>query len=219
MNSQMRHSTPPEVPAMMPSEVIKIIQMRDPGLPNPDLVSYYSLERDRKIYLDDEIGENTMGLHRMILRWNLEDAGIPAPERKPIHIYIFSPGGDVDYMWSLVDLIQMSETPVITINIGIAASAAGIIFLAGHRRLMLKRSRLLIHEGSARMAGDAVKVMDASENYKNQIKQMKEFILSRTKITAAALGKQRGHDWVLDSKYCLEHGACDAVVQNLSEIL
>ena len=219
MNEQMRQTTLPEIPALMPPEVIKIIQMKDPGLPNPDLVSYYTLESDRKYYLDDEVGENAMGLHRMILRWNLEDVGKPASERKPIRIYIFSPGGDVDYMWSLVDLIQMSETPIITINIGIAASAAGIIFLAGHKRLMLKRSRLLIHEGSARMAGDAVKVMDASENYKNQIKQMKEFILSRTKITAASLSKQRGHDWVLDSKYCLEHGICDAVVENMSEIL
>ena len=219
MNSYMRHTTLPEMPAMAPPEVIRIIQKKDPGLPNPDLVSYYSLEKDRKYYMDEEICENAMGLHRMILRWNLEDVGKPVSERKPIRIYIFSPGGDVDYMWSLVDLIQMSETPIITINVGIAASAAGIIFLAGHQRLMLKRSRLLIHEGSARMAGDAVKVMDASENYKNQIKQMKEFILSRTKITAAALGKQRGHDWVLDSKYCLEHGVCDAVVGNVDEIL
>ena len=219
MKEQLRHTSLPDIPAMLPPEIIKIVQMRDPGLPNPDLVSYYMLEQDRKIYLDDEVGENVMGIHRLILRWNLEDMGKPAAERKPIRIYIFSPGGDVDYMWSLVDLIQMSETPVITINIGVAASAAGIIFLAGHKRLMLKRSHLLIHEGSARMAGDAVKVMDASENYKNQIKQMKDFILSRTKITAAALGKQRGHDWVLDSQYCLEHGVCDIVAEDISQVL
>ncbi len=219
MKSQMRRSILSEPPAVLPPAAIRILRMKDPGLPNPDLVSYYTLEKDRKVYLEDEIDDTVMTLHRLILRWNLEDKGKPVTDRKPIMIYIFSPGGDVDYMWSLVDLIWMSETPVITVNIGMVASAAGIIFLAGHRRLMLKRSRMLIHEGSAHMAGDALKVMDASENYKNQIKQMKAFILERTKITPAALGKQRGHDWVLDSAYCLEHGVCDAVAETLDEVL
>ena len=48
---------------------------------------------------------------------------------------------------------------------------------------------------------------------------MKAFILERTKITPAALGKQRGHDWVLDSADCLEHGVCDAVAETLDEVL
>ncbi len=219
MKSPMGITAFSELPAVPALTGVKITRPKETGLPDPDAVSYYALEKDRKVYLEDEIDDNAMALHRLILRWNLEDAGKPVPERKPIMIYIFSPGGDVDCMWSLVDLIRMSKTPVITVNIGIAASAAGIIFLAGHKRVMLKRSRMLIHEGSARMSGDAVKVMDASENYRNQIRRMKEYILERTGITPAALGKQRGHDWVLDSTYCLEHGVCDAVAESMDEII
>lgn len=69
------------------------------------------------------------------------------------------------------------------------------------------------------MSGDALKVMDAGESYKKMVKQMKEYILKCTRITSSVLNKQTGHNWELDSKYCLEHGVCDAVVQTMSEIL
>ncbi|MCQ2454212.1 MAG: ATP-dependent Clp protease proteolytic subunit [Clostridia bacterium] len=219
MNEMMLKNTPlPEAPAI-PEAVKMVVRQMDPGLPVPDLVSYYVLENDRKLYLDSEVDNNALILQRMILRWNMEDAGKPQEERKPITLYIFSPGGDVDMMWSLIDTIEASETPVNTVNMGVAASAAGLIFLSGRKRFMLSRSRVIIHEGSARMAGDAVKVMDAGESYKKMLKQMKDYILKRTRISAAVLGKQKCHDWELDAEYCLEHGVCDCVVDKLSEII
>lgn len=207
-----------EAPALPPAMYAAIRQLGY-GLPVPDLVSYYALENDRKLYLDGEVDNGVLSIQRMILRWNMEDAGKPVEERKPIILYIFSPGGDVDAMWSLVDTMAASRTPVWTVNMGVAASAAGIIFLAGHRRLMLRRSRVVIHEGSARMAGDAVKVMDASESYKRLMKQMRDYILERTQIPAAALTRQKCHDWELDAEYCLSHGVCEAVVDSLDQVL
>ncbi len=191
----------------------------DKGLPDPDLVSRYHLASDRVVYLEGEVDEDSLSVQRMILRWNLEDRGVPADERKPIRLLIFSEGGDADIMWSLVDTIEASETPVYTVNMGMAASAAGIIYLAGHKRLMMRRARMLIHEGSTWMHGDAVKVMDASDNYRIMIRLMKEYILGRTKIGAATLGKQKGHDWVLNAEYCLKHGACEQIVERLSDAL
>ena len=198
---------------------ISMIKVTEPGLPIPDLVSYYVLEKDRKIYLDSDIDNSVLNLHRMILRWNMEDKDLPAEERKPILIYISSPGGDVDMMWSLIDMIEASETPVWTVNVGLAASAASLIFLAGHKRFMMPRSRVLIHEGSARMAGDAVKVLDATDSYRKMMRRMKDYILTRTKISPSVLGKQRCHDWELNAEYCLAHGVCDRVVSRLGEVL
>lgn len=218
MNAQIKNSQPIETP-VIPEAVKMIVRQMDPGLPIPDLVSYYILENDRKLYLDNEVDNNVLNIQRMILRWNMEDAEKPAEERKPIILYIFSPGGDVDMMWSLIDTIEASETPVNTVNMGVAASAAGLIFLAGHKRYMLSRSRVVIHEGSARMAGDAVKVMDAGESYKKMLKQMKEYILKRTHINASVLNKQKCHDWELDAKYCLEHGVCEEIVEKLRDII
>ena len=199
--------------------VLVAVNKRNDPLPDPDMVSYYALESDRKLYLDREIDRDTLALQRMILRFNMEDRGKAPADRKPILLYIFSYGGDVDYMWGLIDAIETSETPVYTVNMGMAASAAGLIFMSGHRRYMLKRASVMIHEGSAHVTGDAIKVMDAGESYKKALAQMKDYILKRTGISPAMLNRKRCHDWELDSDYCLEHGVCDTVVSRLCEIL
>lgn len=196
-----------------------IVQMPDNSLPNPDSVSYYALEKERKIYLDSAIGPENLSLHRMILRWNMEDAGKSAEERRPIRIYIMSYGGDLDYMWTMVDIINTSKTPVYTINIGVAASAASLIFISGHRRIMMPSSKVIIHEGSAAMAGDAVKVMDATDSYRRELKRMKEYILRKTRIPQQTLIRRKNNDWTIDAACCLKYGVCDQIAESLEEVL
>lgn len=188
-------------------------------LPDSDAISEWDLEGKRKIYLDTDIGYNMMELHRLILRWNIEDKDIAPEDRKPIWLYIMSYGGDLDFMWSLIDVISCSKTPVYTVNIGMAASAASLIFLAGHKRYMTPRSQLIIHEGSAQLAGDAIKVMDQSDSYKKELKQMKDYILERTEIPRNQLYKKRNNDWHLDATYCKENGVCDKIISNLDELI
>ena len=149
----------------------------------------------------------------------MEDRGLLPDERKPIWLYIMSYGGDIDYMWSVIDTIMMSVTPVYTVNMGVAASAAALIFLAGKKRLMMPTAKMIIHEGSAQLAGDAVKVMDQSESYRKQLKQMKEFVLAHSEIPRQQLMKKRNNDWELDATYCIENGACDMIVRTLDDVI
>lgn len=195
------------------------INMPNTALPDPDDVSYFELEKQRKLFIDFDIGPAIMTIERMIFRWNMEDDGTRPENRRPIWLYIMSYGGDLDYMWSLVDVITASITPIYTVNVGIAASAASLIFLAGHQRMMTHNAKVIIHEGSAQVSGDAVKVMDATENYRKDLKKMKDYILLRTKIPKAVLYKKRSNDWTLDSDYCLENGVCDTVIDTVGEIL
>lgn len=188
-------------------------------LPDSDHVSHWALETKRKFFFDVDVGIDLLALQRLILRWNMEDKDIPVDQRKPIWIYIMSYGGDIDYMWLIIDAIKASVTPVYTVNLGVAASAAALIFIAGKKRFMMPSAKLVIHEGSAQLSGDAVKVMDQSESYKKQLKQMKAFILDHTAIPRSQLMKKRNNDWELDAAYCLEHKACDAVVETLDDII
>lgn len=187
-------------------------------LPDSDDVSNWALEKERKIYLDCDVDERLMSIQRLIMRWNMEDRGIPPEDRKPIWLYIMSYGGDIDYMWMLIDAIRLSKTPVCTVNVGVAGSAASLIFLAGNRRYMMPRSRLIVHEGSAQLSGDAVKVMDQSESYKKQLKQMKDFILENTRIPRAQLMKKRNNDWELSAEFCLENNACEEIIESLDDV-
>lgn len=197
--------------------VVEIIP--DKLLPDPDEISYYILEKDRKIYLDFDVTIDVIKLQRMILRWNMEDKGKEPSERKPIYLYIMSYGGELDSMWMLIDAIEMSTTPVYTINLGVAGSAAALLFMSGHERWMSKRAKVIVHEGFAHLAGDAVKVMDATDSYKKQLKNMKDYILERTGISRQTLYKKKSNDWELDSAFCLENGVTHHIIQSMEEVI
>jgi ATP-dependent Clp protease protease subunit len=67
-------------------------------------------------------------------------------KRKPIQIYINSYGGYVNDMWSIIDIILNSKTPIHTYCTGYAQSAAFELFLSGHRRYMTKHAKLMYHQ-------------------------------------------------------------------------
>lgn len=207
---------------MISTDAISIVgELHDALVPDPTMVSYYVLEKERKIYLDTDVDASVMDIQKMMMRWNMEDKcdGKTKETAQPIWIYIMSYGGDLDYMWVLIDAIQTSVAPVYTVNLGVAASAASLIFVCGEKRFMTEHATVVIHEGSAQLAGDAVKVQDAADVYKLQLKQMKEFILEHTEIPRRQLMKKRSNDWTLSSDYCLKNKVCDVIIQNMHEIL
>lgn len=205
---------------------MEIIQFPEPineiqnlNLPDPDQITYYVLEKERIIYLDCDIEYDVMSVQRMIIRWNMEDKGKRKEERYPIRMFVHSSGGMVFYMWPLIDTMVASVTPIITINLFMAGSAAALIYLAGHKRYMMKNAKMIIHEGQNEISGDAVKVLDATESYKKQLKKMKEFIAEHSNISKALIMKKRNNDWELDAEYCLANGACEQIVETLDDIL
>ena len=102
-------------------------------LPDPSLLQFYKNYENRILWIDDEITTMTLEYAKMIMQWNFEDKqnNIPKESRTPIKVIFFSPGGDLEVNNCLVDTIQLSETPVIGINVGMAASSGCFIYLAG----------------------------------------------------------------------------------------
>jgi ATP-dependent Clp protease protease subunit len=194
-------------------------EIPDRSLPEPEMMAYWKLSNQRQFYIDADIDVSILSIQREILLINEADNGIPKENRKPIMLYICSYGGDIDYMYSLIDTILLSVTPVCTVNMGVAASAASLIFMSGHKRFMMPRSKVMIHEGSAGINGDANKVMDAADDYRRVIKDMKDFILAHTKIPKNVLMKKRSNDWTLTAPECLNYGICDRVVESLDEVI
>lgn len=188
-------------------------------LPDPDQITYYILEKERIIYLDCDIEYDVMSVQRMIVRWNLEDKGKTKEERQPIKMFVHSSGGLVFYMWPLIDTMEASKTPIYTINLFMAGSAAALIYLAGTKRFMMKNSKMIIHEGQNEISGDAVKVLDATESYKKQLKKMKEFIADHTSLSRSLIMKKRNNDWELDANYCVENGACEKIIETLEDVI
>ena len=68
-------------------------------------------------------------------------------------IYINSNGGYVCDMWSLVDIMLNSKTPIYTYSTGYANSCGFLIFIAGTKRFITKHTKMCCHQFSGGAIG------------------------------------------------------------------
>lgn len=188
-------------------------------LAEPDAISVHKLLANRVIWMPDVVDDNLAAPQRQIMIWNMEDFALKVEERKPIILLMMNWGGDAERCWSFIDTMQKSTTPVYTVNLGVCGSAGAYIFMAGHKRFMMPRANVMIHEGSAQMQGDAQKVEQAQAAYKKMLKDANAYVLESTKIPENVLKKHKADDWYLYADDCIKYGVCDKIVENLDEVL
>lgn len=119
-----------------------------------------------------------------ILKWNKEDKNLPTEARKPIWIYLDSPGGSVIKGLNVIDVIKNSKTPVYTVCLSQCASMAFHIFISGNKRYCFKNSVLLIHDGQVSIENSSSKAKDTMKFIDNLDERIKQHVLSHTNITS-----------------------------------
>lgn len=180
-----------------------------------------SFLKDRIIIFNDEIEDDILETVTMqVIRFGIEDDMAEKKEigydrkTKPIQIYINSRGGTVRDGLSCASSILSSKTPVITIAMGLAASAAFIVFLAGHTRKMQKHSSLMYHQisswGFGRIQDQAE---DLQESYRLQ-KVVDDIVTSRTKLDQTMLDQINmcKHDYYIDAKLARKYKCADVII-------
>jgi len=190
-------------------------------LPSPELLDLYADRKNRVIYVDYDIDESLLrDVGRQIIEYNRIDKGKPVEERAPIVILINSGGGCLDSTYATIAIMETSKTPIITVNMNCAYSAAGLILIAGHKRYCMPRSQVLIHSGSAQgISGNYEDIQESTKSYKKMIEEMREFIVSKTKIDKSLMKKNQSKDWYLPTSEQIELGVVDEVVTDLDSIL
>jgi ATP-dependent Clp protease protease subunit len=180
-----------------------------------DLVEY-THSADRQLFIEEIVGGTGSAVDNMIRFWNTEDdkAGIPIEERKPIKLYIDSPGGSLLDTFTIIDSMSMSKTPVWTICTGTAYSGGFFIFIAGARRIAYPHSSFLFHEGSiTSVSGTANQFANYSNFYKRQLKMLKDITLQYTNITEEKYAEIQNEDFWLSAKEATELGICDEIAK------
>lgn len=190
-------------------------------LPSPELLDLYADRKNRVIYVDYDIDESLLrDVGRQIIEYNRSDRGKSVKERTPIVILINSGGGCLDSTYATIAIMETSKTPIITVNMNCAYSAAGLILMAGHKRYCMPRSQVLIHSGSAQgISGNYEDIQESTKSYKKMIEEMREFIVSKTKIDKSLMKKNQSKDWYLPTSEQIELGVVDEVVTDLDFIL
>ena len=79
---------------------------------------------------------------------------------------------------------------------------------------------MLIHSGSAQgIGGDYESVQESTKSYKKMVEEMRDFIVSKTKIEKPLMKKNQSRDWYLCSQEQLELGCVDEMLTDLDNIL
>lgn len=167
----------------------------------------------RKIFLNADIDQLSVeDAVKHIMQFNKEDSGISVESRKPIIMYITSNGGEVDAGFELIDLILSSKTPIYTVNLGYQYSMGFLIGLAGHKRFATRNAKFLMHDGSSFIFGSGAKVQDQMEFQKRIEARIKDYILSRSKLTSDEYDNKLRVEWYLFADEAKDKGFTDYII-------
>lgn len=191
-------------------------------LPDPTLRDYYRDEEDRVFWLDSEIDETSLDLVKMIIRCNKEDKDKPVEDRKPITVFIDSPGGSVEVLYSIIKAMKVSKTVIRTINYCTCFSAASEILAAGTKgyRYCMPGSIVMCHSGSMQIGGTMDNV-EATKKWCDALcKRCTNMFLENTGMDAKIYKKKTGtnSDWYLFEDEAVEYGIADKIVTDLDDI-
>ena len=188
--------------------------------------------KERRIYLtyeilaldDDEYRTGELShlgqVVKFIFDCNREDKDLPSAERKPIKIYINSPGGDLSEGFPLVSTIELSKTPVYTINIGQWSSMSFYIGITGHKRFSLPNMTFLLHDGYAGHFGSTNKVQDRAKfEERLETEVIKEHVLKHSNMSSAEYDASARVEYYMLPDDALRHGFIDKIVTDINEIL
>lgn len=178
-----------------------------------DDIFYLQDLKQRKLFIDDDINCVTViEPVKHIMQFNKEDKGIPVKERTPIILYLTSHGGDVEAGFELIDAIQNSKTPVYTVNLGFQYSMGFLIGLAGHKRFATPNATFLMHDGSNFIYNSGAKAQDQMEFQRRVEKKMKQYVLSKSKLSEQEYDSKFRVEWYLFADEAKEKGFVDYII-------
>lgn len=137
---------------------------------------------------------------------------------KEINIYINSPGGEVDSGLAIYDTIQLINSPVKTIAVGMAASMGAMILSGGNPglRCALPHANIMIHQPLGGAQGQQTDIEIASEHIKRTRAILEDLLIERSngKLTDKNIKENTERDNYLTPQQALDLGIIDEIIQS-----
>ncbi len=137
-----------------------------------------------------------------------------------IALWIHSPGGSVPSMLAIRDVMRLVPCDVSTLALGIAYSAGQFLLSAGTRgkRRALPHARILMHQGSAGIAGTAVDIELQAGDLRHTRDTVLGLIAQDTGQSLERVFEDSLHDRWYTAQEALAYGFIDGIVQSFDEI-
>ena len=134
-----------------------------------------------------------------------------------ITIYFNSPGGEVQSGLAIYDVMQAITCPVRTVCLGMAASMAALLFVAGDERDMLPHARVMIHDPliSGGVGGSALNIKAVSDGLMRTRHITAEVIARHSGHSIEEVLEVTGHDAYFEAPEALAWGLADRIVERV----
>lgn len=187
-------------------------------IPAPALAHVQNLEVNvitREIFVTEEITEGFGGWFTLTLKY------LEAQSPEPIIVWVNTPGGDVQAMFTFHDLVQASPCHITTIGTGQVCSAGVLMLACGNRRLVTESAILMSHRGEDSLMG-SLEAMEAQMKVAKWAEEHWAQLMSRyTPDTVEGkardakywfqLGKKNAEWWVTGGRQIVAEGIADEV--------
>jgi ATP-dependent Clp protease protease subunit len=136
--------------------------------------------------------------------------------KEEITLYIDSVGGSLSAGLALLDVLIGISNPIHTVCISLAASAAALLFVAGDRRDILKRSRVMIHDPLIESAGgSALQLKDISDDLQQYRQIVAEILAEHSGKSVKEILKMTRKDTFLSAETAVKEGFADRVIEHI----
>ena len=170
---------------------------------------YSRLLKDRVILLEGEVHDQMANLIVAQLLY-LESENTEGD----INLYINSPGGSVTAGLAILDTMQFIKPDITTIIMGHACSMGSLLASSGTKgkRMMLPRSRHMIHQVSSGTRGTAIDMKIALEETLRLNKTLTEIYVENTGKPYEQLEKDMSRDYYMDANESVAYGLADKIL-------
>jgi ATP-dependent Clp protease protease subunit len=170
---------------------------------------YSRLLKERIVFFGTALDDTVANLvTAQLLHLEAED-----PSRE-IQLYINSPGGEMTGLFAIYDTMQFISSPVSTICVGQAASAAAVLLAAGSpgRRLALPNARVLIHQPHGGAQGQTTDVELAAKEMVFMRHRMTEILAEHTGQSVEQVASDIERDHIMRGEDAVAYGMIDHVI-------
>jgi len=191
------------------SDIGNFAQARQAGDAGQMTDVYQKLLKERIVFLGTQVDETSANLIcAQLLLLDAED-----PDRD-ISLYINSPGGSVTDGLAIYDTMQYVRCDVSTVCLGLAASMGQFLLCAGTpgKRYALPHSRILMHQPSGQMQGQAADIAIQAEQIVYLKRMMAERISFHTGQPVERIEADSDRDRWFTAQEALAYGFIDQVI-------
>jgi len=136
--------------------------------------------------------------------------------KKPIHMYINSPGGSVTAGLAIYDTMQYVLPPISTWCVGQACSMGSLLLAAGTKgmRHSLPNARIMVHQPSGGASGQATDILIQAEEITNLKRQLNQIYVKHTGQTFENIEASLERDKFMNPQQAMEFGLIDNVLEH-----